>query len=151
MNRGDKSGQMKISFGMIFSIILIIAFLGFAIYAIMTLLEIIDNAKIAKFVEDLQGDVDKMYFITIELENTITINMLEDVLKLLAVVLLAPFVIVAAWVALIIITSLFALSMKIVFIVGGALAVVAVIGFILQKFIEKYNEQSLVGGTSGDN
>lgn len=54
-------GQMKISFGMIFSIILIILFLGFAIYGIMKFLEISECAKIGKSVDGLRGDVDKMW------------------------------------------------------------------------------------------
>ena len=57
----QKSGQMKISFGMIFSIILIIAFIAFAIYAISIFLGVSDEVKIAKFVDDLQNDIDKRW------------------------------------------------------------------------------------------
>lgn len=56
-----KKGQMKISFGMIFSIILIIAFLGFAFYAIKIFLNITDSAKIGNFVENFREDIDKMW------------------------------------------------------------------------------------------
>lgn len=61
---GDKmsnKAQMQISFGMIFSIILIIAFLGFAFYAIKTFLGVQDSAKIATFRNSLQDDVDKIW------------------------------------------------------------------------------------------
>lgn len=53
-----KEGQMKISFGMIFSIILIIAFLAFAFYAIKNFLNLSDSAKIGQFIDKLQGDVN---------------------------------------------------------------------------------------------
>ncbi len=54
-------GQMKISFGMIFSIILIVIFLAFAFYAIRKFLEFQDDLKIEKFFDDLQSDVDKTW------------------------------------------------------------------------------------------
>jgi hypothetical protein len=56
-----KGGQMKISFGMIFSIILIIIFLSFSFYAISKFLELQENVKIEKLQDDLQSDVDKMW------------------------------------------------------------------------------------------
>lgn len=52
---------MKISFGMIFSIILIVIFLAFAFYAIKKFLEFQDTLKIEKFFDDLQADVDKTW------------------------------------------------------------------------------------------
>lgn len=57
----DKRGQLKISFGMLFSIILIIIFLSFAFYAIQKFLELKDTTQVAKFENDLQGDVDKVW------------------------------------------------------------------------------------------
>jgi hypothetical protein len=57
MKRGKK-GQLKLSFGMIFSIILIIIFLAFAFYAIKTFLGVSGSASMGKFVNDLQSDVD---------------------------------------------------------------------------------------------
>lgn len=60
MKRGKKA-QMKLSFGMIFSIILIIIFIVFAIYAINKFLGIKKTVEVGKFVNDLQADVDKMW------------------------------------------------------------------------------------------
>jgi hypothetical protein len=57
----NKKAQMKLSFGMIFSIILIIVFLGFAIYAITLFLGVVDSTKIGKFSDDLRGDVNKVW------------------------------------------------------------------------------------------
>jgi len=56
-----KRGQIKLSFGMIFSIILIIIFIVFAFYAIQKFLSIKDSVEIGKFVNDLQDDVNKMW------------------------------------------------------------------------------------------
>ena len=56
-----KRSQMKLSFGMIFSIILIVAFISFAFYAIQKFLEIQRVAQIGQFVDSLQKDVDKMW------------------------------------------------------------------------------------------
>ncbi|VVB79761.1 Uncharacterised protein [uncultured archaeon] len=44
-----KSGQMELSFGMIFSIILIIAFVAFSVYGIIKFLEFRDSAQIGTF------------------------------------------------------------------------------------------------------
>lgn len=63
MERGGREikGQMQLSFGMIFSIILIIVFIAFAFYAIMKFLGIKDDALIKKFENKLQTDVDKIW------------------------------------------------------------------------------------------
>jgi hypothetical protein len=53
-----KKGQMQISFGVIFSIILIVIFIAFAIYAISKFMEIKTTAQLAKFKGNLQDDVD---------------------------------------------------------------------------------------------
>ena len=57
----NKRGQMKLSFCMIFSIILILAFLAFTVYAIRKFLGIQTSVQIGKFGDDLQTDVDKMW------------------------------------------------------------------------------------------
>ncbi len=56
-----KKAQMQISFGMIFSIILIIVFLGFAFYAIKTFLGFQDESKAGKFIDDLRSDIDRIW------------------------------------------------------------------------------------------
>ena len=56
-----RKGQMQISFGMIFSIILIIVFLAFAFYGIKVFLKTGDSAKAAKFIDELQGDLDRIW------------------------------------------------------------------------------------------
>lgn len=56
-----KRGQMQISFGMIFSIILIIAFLALAFYGIKTFLELQNKAKIADFKDKFQADVSEAW------------------------------------------------------------------------------------------
>ena len=56
-----KKGQIKLSFGMIFSIILIIVFLAFAFYAIKTFLGIQYNVQTEKFINDLKSDIDRVW------------------------------------------------------------------------------------------
>jgi len=60
MKRG-KNGQIKLSFGMIFSIILIIVFLAFAFYAIKTFLGIQYAAQTEKFINDLKSDINRVW------------------------------------------------------------------------------------------
>ena len=57
----NQMGDMQISFGMIFSIIMIIVFITFAFYAIQKVLSIQNTAQAGKFANDLQNDVDKMW------------------------------------------------------------------------------------------
>lgn len=57
----SKKGQIKLSFGMIFSIILIIIFVAFAFYAIKMFIGLGDDAKSNKFIDDLQSDVDRVW------------------------------------------------------------------------------------------
>lgn len=57
----SKRGQLKLSFGMIFSIILIIAFFAFAFYVIPKFLDLGDELKTSQFFEGLQKDVDKAW------------------------------------------------------------------------------------------
>ena len=52
---------MKLSFGMIFSIILIVIFLAFSVFAIQKFLEIQDAAQVSKFSSNLQEDIDKIW------------------------------------------------------------------------------------------
>ncbi len=61
MKESDKKAQMKLSFGMIFSIILIIIFVALAFYVIYKFVGIQKNAEIGIFVDNLQGEVDKMW------------------------------------------------------------------------------------------
>jgi hypothetical protein len=58
---GQSKGQMQLSFGMIFSIILIIVFLGFAFYAIKTFIGFSDSAKAGKFFDSFQSDIDRVW------------------------------------------------------------------------------------------
>jgi len=53
----EKRGQMKLSFGMIFSIILIIVFLVVAFYAIQKFLVLQKDIVYKQFIEDLNADV----------------------------------------------------------------------------------------------
>lgn len=52
---------MRLSFGMIFSIILIIIFVAFAFFAIKKFIGIQDAMKIGQFTDRLQSDVDKLW------------------------------------------------------------------------------------------
>lgn len=54
-------GQMKLSFGMIFSIILIIIFIAFAFYAIQKFLGIQRAIQVGQFKDNLQSNVDKIW------------------------------------------------------------------------------------------
>jgi hypothetical protein len=55
-----KRGQSQISFGMIFSILLIIFFIAFAIYGIVKFLEVQRLAQVGKFKIDFQADITTM-------------------------------------------------------------------------------------------
>ena len=57
----DKRGQMKLSFGMIFSIFLIIIFIAFAVYAITKFINLQKTIQIESFVKNLQTDVDRAW------------------------------------------------------------------------------------------
>ena len=57
----NKKAQINLSFGMIFSIILIIVFIAFAFYAIGKFLNIQKAAKTSQFIEALKTDVDRMW------------------------------------------------------------------------------------------
>lgn len=56
-----KRGAMEMSFGMIFSIVLIIIFIAATFYAITKFLQLQETIKISKFGSDLQSDIDKMW------------------------------------------------------------------------------------------
>lgn len=56
-----KRGQIDISFGMIFSIILIIVFVALAIYAIVMFLNLQKCASTGLFKDDLQGEVTRAW------------------------------------------------------------------------------------------
>ncbi|MCX6750470.1 MAG: hypothetical protein NTZ83_03360, partial [Candidatus Pacearchaeota archaeon] len=57
----NSKAQMQIGFGMIFSIVLIIIFIAFAIYAISKFLGIQRFAQVEKFKSDFQEDIEKMW------------------------------------------------------------------------------------------
>ena len=57
----SKEGQVKLSFGMIFSVILIIIFIAFAFYAIRVFMGIGDTFSAGKFSDELQKDIDKLW------------------------------------------------------------------------------------------
>ncbi|MFH1325670.1 MAG: hypothetical protein ABIH49_02795 [archaeon] len=57
----QKRGQIKLSFGMIFSIILIVLFISFAFYAIGKFFDVQNSVQVGKFSNDLQNDVDKLW------------------------------------------------------------------------------------------
>lgn len=59
--RKGKTGQMQIGFGVIFSVILIIIFIAFAIYGITKFMDVNRVAQLASFKTDLQEDVDKIW------------------------------------------------------------------------------------------
>ncbi len=59
--RINNKGQMSLSFGMIFGIFLIVIFIAFAFYAIQKFLQLKDTTQIAKFADDLQSDIDKIW------------------------------------------------------------------------------------------
>lgn len=62
MKRGySKRGQMKMSFGMIFSIILIVIFIAFAIFAITKFLNLQKSINTSQFITNMQSDVDNVY------------------------------------------------------------------------------------------
>jgi len=56
-----KRGQLDLSFGLIFSVILIVAFLGFAVYAIVNFLGMKDKIEVGKFIADFQEDVNVLW------------------------------------------------------------------------------------------
>ena len=58
---GNERGQIKLSFGMIFSIFLIIIFIAFAVYAISKFINLQKTIQIESFVENLQSNVDDMW------------------------------------------------------------------------------------------
>jgi hypothetical protein len=57
----NKRGQLKISFGMIFSIILIIIFIVFAIFAIVKVLDLNKEIQIKTFKNSLSNDVETVW------------------------------------------------------------------------------------------
>lgn len=64
-----KLGQMELSFGMIFSIILIIAFVAFSIYGIIKFLEFRDCAQIGTFQKNFEAHVKAKWSGTEGAEN----------------------------------------------------------------------------------
>ncbi len=56
-----KKAQLSLSFGMIFSIILIVTFISFAFFAISKFLGIQKSVEVGKFLNDFQSDVDRIW------------------------------------------------------------------------------------------
>jgi hypothetical protein len=56
-----RRGALELSFGMIFSIILIIVFLAFGFYAITKFIALQHTIQIENFLRDFQDDVNKMW------------------------------------------------------------------------------------------
>lgn len=57
----SKKGQLHISFGMIFSILMIIVFIGFAFFAIQKFLGIQSNVQVNQFYDNLQTDINAVW------------------------------------------------------------------------------------------
>lgn len=56
-----KRGQLELSFGMIFTIILIAVFIAFAIYIVLTFLNFSDKVKIEQFQGAIQEDINDIW------------------------------------------------------------------------------------------
>lgn len=56
-----KRGQLKLSFGMIFGIILMIIFIAFAVYGTSKFLSMNKNVQVESFKKDLQTDVNNLW------------------------------------------------------------------------------------------
>lgn len=76
---------MKLSFGMIFSIILIIVFISFSFYAIQKFLKLKNIMEVGQFINNLQSDIDKIwrssqgsqevkYFLSSKIESVCFVN-----------------------------------------------------------------------------
>ena len=61
MIKKSSKGQINMSFGLIFSVILVVIFIVFAFYAIKTFLGFENNAKTEKFFSDFQSDVTRIW------------------------------------------------------------------------------------------
>jgi uncharacterized protein (UPF0333 family) len=57
----ERKGQLKLSFGMIFSIILIAIFIGTAFFAINKFLDVQNTVQVGKFATEFQADVKKIW------------------------------------------------------------------------------------------
>lgn len=57
----NRRGQLEISFGMIFSIILVIFFLAFGFYAITKFIELQQSVQIETFLDDFQEDINAIW------------------------------------------------------------------------------------------
>jgi hypothetical protein len=58
---GSNKAQMQISFGMIFSILLIIVFIAFAFFGIKKFMEVQNGILGKKFIDDLNNDLEKVW------------------------------------------------------------------------------------------
>lgn len=61
MHHKNRRAQIHISFGMIFSVIMIIVFIGFAIFAIQKFLGVQKSIQINQFYDNLQTDINAVW------------------------------------------------------------------------------------------
>jgi len=61
MRRLEKKGQLKISFGVIVSIILIVIFIMFSFFVIQKFLGVKNSIQLGQIKDDLQKDVDRVW------------------------------------------------------------------------------------------
>jgi len=78
----NKRGQLEISFGMIFSIILVIVFIAFGIYGIIKLISLQSDAIINRFLSDFQEDVNSIWKSQLYSSDNYTYNLPSNVNKL---------------------------------------------------------------------
>ena len=74
----EKRGQLKLSFGMIFSIILIIAFLGFAFFGIQKFMGYQKSIQEKQFFSNLKQDVNQVWQST-QASNRFNLTVPRDV------------------------------------------------------------------------
>ena len=79
MNKSGKKGQLELSFGMIFSIILIVVFIVFAGYAVLKIIGLQENVTTKKFVNDFQNDINKMWQANTAGSRAYTYNLPEKI------------------------------------------------------------------------
>ncbi len=59
--KAGRKGQLEISFGMIFSVLLVVIFIVVAFYVIRHFLELKDCTLVSQFYDDLQDNLDKVW------------------------------------------------------------------------------------------
>lgn len=74
----NKKAQMQIGFGVIFSVILIVVFIAFAVYGITKFLDIQKLAQVASFRQDFQNDIDSAWKST-SISQPVTYNVPKNI------------------------------------------------------------------------